>query len=202
MPIDLSSYSNIDVGTFVKMVCTKYKANPGDSFSTQTMLFSDYPTSVTVDGSTFLGLGRLLGVTDSKSELRGTNNELTVTISGIPNSSIAEIINSKIKGSTITVYRGIINTSTGQLLSISGNPVIRFKGIVTNYSLQEEYDVVARQSMNMIVMTCASTLDVLGNTASGRRTNSQDMKKYYATDVSFDRVTALEKANFNFGAAE
>jgi hypothetical protein len=200
MSINLSGYTNVDVGTFVKLVCTKYRTTPSGTFTTETMLFSDYPTSVTVDGSSYAGLGRLLGVTDTSSELRPSSQELSITISGIPDSAIAEIVNSKIKGSTVTVYRGIINTSTGQLLSITGNPIVRFKGIVTNYSLNEEYDVVARLSMNSIVITCASTLDVLGNTASGRRTNSQDMKKYYPSDTSFDRITTLIGANFNFGA--
>jgi hypothetical protein len=35
---------------------------------------------------------------------------------------------------------------------------------------------------------------------TGRRTNPDDQKKFYPTDVSMDRVPTLVDANFNFGA--
>jgi hypothetical protein len=73
-------------------------------------------------------------------------------------------------------------------------------GFVTNYSISEEYDNQARTAKSSIIFTCASKLDVLGNTSSGRRTNPDDQKALYPTDISMDRVTSLSGSNFNFGA--
>jgi hypothetical protein len=200
MTINLSSYSNIEAGLFVKIVCSYYKATPASSPITETLRFSDINRPITVDSASYTGLGKLLTITSSSSEIRATTSEISITISGIPNTSISEIVNSRIKGSKITIVRGIINTSTGQLLSISGNPVGRYVGLITNYSLNEEYDFETKQASNTIVMTASSILDVLGNTSAGRRTNKEDMRKFYPSDESFDNVTKLIGANFNFGA--
>ena len=202
MSINLSSYRNIETGLFVKIVCSYYKLTPASTPTTETFRFSDINRSITVDGDTYIGLGRLMGITSSSSEIRPTAAQVTITVSGIPNTSIAEIVNSRIKGSRVTIYRGIINTTTGQLLSITGNPVGRYVGLITNYSLNEEYDSEARNSSNTIVFTCASVLDVLGNTSSGRRTNKDDMRKFYPSDESFDNVSKLAGTNFNFGAPQ
>ena len=98
------------------------------------------------------------------------------------------------------VYRGIFNASTGAFLSIAGNPLGRYRGFVNNYSLTEEWDNATRTSSNTLSLICASTVDVLQNKISGRKTNPESMKKFYPTDVSFDRVPNLENATFDFGA--
>jgi hypothetical protein len=94
----------------------------------------------------------------------------------------------------------LFDAATGTQLSITGNPVGRFFGIVNNYSLQEEYDVASRTSSNTIVIVCSSTVEILSNKVAGRRTNPQDQKAFYASDTSMDRVPNLVGASFNFGA--
>ena len=98
------------------------------------------------------------------------------------------------------VYRLFSNPSTGAVLSIAGNPAGRFRGYVNNYSLQEEWDNQTRTATNTIVLQCASSVDVLNNKIAGRKTNPESQKRFYPTDVSFDRVPNLENATFNFGA--
>ena len=46
----------------------------------------------------------------------------------------------------------------------------------------------------------SSVVELLNNKVSGRQTNPRDQKLYYPTDLSMDRVPALAKSNFNFGA--
>jgi hypothetical protein len=191
MSIDLSSYATIEAGIFVKM--------EGKDF---TWLFSDYIRSVAIEGDTYVGLGRLLGVTASSSDLKATTNDLTIMVSGVPNTSLTEVLAAQVKGADITVYRAVFNKSTGALLSIAGNPMSRYVGFVTNYSITEEYDNTARTATSSIIFTCASKLEVLGNTASGRRTNPDDQKIYYPSDLSMDRVPTLVGSNFNFGAPQ
>lgn len=202
MPIDLSVYGDIEVGLFVRLNCTKYRTTAGGAFSTQVLRFSDINRSITVLGETYTGLGQLLGITSSSSDLKISGNEVTVNISGIPNTSIAEIIHSKIKGSEIKIYRGVINTSTGGIAAIANNPVGRFFGIVTNYSLEEEYDVDSRTASNRITLNCASIVDVLNSKVSGRRTNPESQQSYYPSDLSMNRVPSLVGQYFDFGVPE
>lgn len=202
MSINLSSYQSIECGLFVRIQVDYYRATPTATPSSQILKFSDYKSPVTINGETYLPLGTLASITSTSSELRVSGGQVTIAVSGIPNSSIAEIVNSRIKGSPVKIYRVFFNPATGQQLNIAGNPVGRFFGIVNNYSLQEEYNTDDRSSTNTIVMTCSSYVDVLGNKVSGRRTNPQDQKYLYPTDLSMDRVPNLAGANFNFGASK
>jgi hypothetical protein len=199
MPIDLSSYTSVETGLFVRIQVDEYKTTSGGSYSAQVLKFSDYIRPITIDSESYTGLGRLVGITATSSELTSSSQGVTITLSGIPNSSIAEIIYSKIKGSPVEVWRVFFNPTTGAQLSITGNPVGRFFGIVNNYSLDEEYDFDSRTATNRITLVCSSIIDVLDNKISGRRTNPVDQKALYPTDVSFDRVPNLKDSFYNFG---
>ena len=196
--IDLTAYSRVETALFVRMTCNYYRALPGDTATVRTFTFSQYSVPVTIQGDVYQPLGQLLTISDSSSQLRVTGGEVTVGISGIPNSSIAEFVNSKIRGSSIQIYRVFFDAVTRQQLNITGNPVGRFQGIVNNYSLEETRS--GPQASNTILLTCASTVDVLNNKISGRRTNPVDQKAAYPGDTSFDRVPNLANSNFNFGA--
>jgi len=186
--MDLSTYDSVAFGLFVKI----YN-------SSRQLLFSDWPQAVVIDNQTYTGLGRLLNVTNTNSELGPTDNEVSLSVSGIPNTALTDIINNPMKGSRIQILRAAFDPQTLALLNIAGNPSGRFYGIVTNYSLQEEYDVVARQSMNTITIMANNILTVLANTASGRRTNRVDQRKYYPTDASMDNIANLANTYFDFG---
>lgn len=188
--INLSPYKQIATGMFVRIDVPDY----------QVLRFSDYYQAQVINGETYQPLGQLLGITDTTSSIRATQGNMSLSISGIPNSSIAEVLSIKLKGSAVQVWRVFFDAATGTQLAIAGNPAGRFQGIVSNYSLEEEIDMMSRTQTNKILMTCSSTVDVLNNKISGRRTNERDEKSLYATDKSFDRVVALRNSNFNFGA--
>jgi hypothetical protein len=200
MPANLTSFKSIQSGIFVRINCEYYKATPSATPSTQVLRFSDLNRTITIGGENYIGLGNLMALTSSASELKIGNSEISVSVSGIPNTSIAEVINSRFKGSDIVVYRGLFNPTTNTLLSITGNPFTRFHGIITNYSLSEEYDNDTLTSSNTITFTASSMVEVLGNTAKGRRTNPRDQRSFYANDASMDRIPALVRSKFNFGA--
>jgi hypothetical protein len=200
MTINLSPYRSVQTGLFCRLAVATYKETPTSEPREEILRFSDFNRTTTINGEEYIGLGRLLGVTSSSSEIRTSGESVTITISGIPNISISEIVNSRIKGSPIEVWRVFFNPATGQQLAITGNPAGRFFGIVNNYSLQEDFDPVAKVSSNTIVLVCSSYVEVLNNKVVGRRTNSLDQKSFYPLDVSMDRVANLVGANFNFGA--
>ena len=187
----LSSYTAVQSNVFVEII--------GPSSTTR---ISDRLGSYTLNGQVYTGLGSLLGITQTDSELRVSPNDITVTLTGIPNSELTTVLNAKIKGSKINIYRGFFNASTGVLLSETGNPFNRFKGFINNFSLQEEYDNLTRSSSNTILFTCSSYVDIMSRKFSGRRTNPENQKKFFPSDVSMDRVPALENTTFDFGVVK
>ena len=188
MSLDLSAYDSIQTALFCKVVVPDYT----------TLTFSNYSRNLTIDGTTYTGLGQLLEVTDSTSELRASANELTVTISGIPTQNITDLLTYRFKGSSITVTRAVFDPVSGQLLDIAGNPAGRFQGIINNFGINEDWS--GQDASTTISFVCTSTVGVLVNKVAGRKTNSQDQKKFYPTDLSMDRVAQLANSNYNFGA--
>jgi hypothetical protein len=164
-----------------------------------TLLFSDHFTAQTIDGSTYTPLGKLMSITPTSSEIRTSFQSVTIAVSGIPDSSLQQILSTKYKGSEVEIRRGIYDVSTGLLLSLAVNPVVKFKGFVNNWSLNEDYDIVNRTSTNVIQFDCTSLIELLSNKRAGRKTNPASMKRFFPTDTSFDRVPNLVNTKFNFG---
>jgi hypothetical protein len=188
MTIDLRNVSAVQSAMFVRIDVPDYEV----------LLFSDFDRPYTIDEEEYSPLGQLMGISSTSSDLRSTTGELTITISGIPNSSIAEVVNNKFKGSSVRVWRVLFAAATGQPLAFA--PQGRFQGIVNNYSIEEEYDASAQSATNTVLFTCSSAQELFNNKIAGRRTNPIDQKLYYPNDVSMDRVLKLANANINFGA--
>lgn len=200
MASNLSSLASIQNNLFVRIYVEEYKATSASSYTTETLLFSDATFPQVINSETYTPLGRLLGITSTSSELRISDYEVTITLSGIPNSSIFEIVNSKIKGCPVEIYRGVYDTTTGSLVTgIGDNPMLRFKGMINNYSLNEEFDSNERSGTNTLVITCTSDVTILSNKIAGRKTNPDSEKKFFPDDVSFDRVPNLKNTTFDFG---
>jgi hypothetical protein len=190
MIIDFSTYTSIQTNLFIKIDIPDYDV----------LYFSDYYKSYTIGSDTYDGLGQLLSVSQTVSNLRAAPNELTIAISGIPAANSQDIINNRIKGSEVTVLRGFFNPTTGGLLSIGGNPAGKFRGIVSNYEISDDLPMGERTGTVVLTLMITSVVELLNNKMSGRQTNPSDQKLYYPTDLSMDRVAALAKSNFNFGA--
>jgi hypothetical protein len=191
----------IQSNLFIRIQIDEYRTTPTGSYTQQILRFSDLNENFTINNEVYLGLGNFMNIGASRSEIRASSGELTIGISGIPNSAIAEIVNSKIKGAPVRVFRALRDPSTGTLLNLGSvsNPMGRFRGFVNNYSLTEDWDPDSRTSSNTINIVCASSVDVLERKTAGRLTNPASMKKFYPNDASFDRVPNLENATFDFG---
>jgi hypothetical protein len=185
--IDFRSRTSVETALFIKWEVPDFP----------TAYISDYNTDFTFGGNTYTSIGQLLSISSFNSELSASPNQLSISLSGIPTGSIATILNQEIKGSELTIYRGFFNPATHALLTVSGsdNPVIKFKGIVTNYELSDDVDVSSLTATTTILLTCSSSVEVLSKKTSGRRTNILD----FPNEDSMSRVTALANSNFNFG---
>lgn len=190
--IDLRSYPAIETALCIKWVIPNF----------DTAYLTDYKTNLTFNSETYTNIGNLLSVSGSTSELTVSPSELSIGLSGIPTGSVAEILNNEIKGSEIYIYRVFLDPVTHAPIDLdpgpgTGNVLLKFKGIVTNYSITDEVDVLTLSASTTITLTCNSIVEVLANKTSGRRTNPQD----FPSESSMSRVQALANSNFNFGAS-
>lgn len=186
----------------VRIPVAYYKENENSTPVEHVLRFCDGGFRMyTHGGEQYYGLGGLMGITSSSSDLRATSGEVSVTISGIPNTSLYEIINSRIKGCPIQIFRSYFDGETYEPLTLRNgvNTTARFYGFINNYAIQEEYDVDRRTSSNTIVFSCTSSIDFLQNKTSGRKTNPSSEKKFFPNDKSMDRVPTLENTAFDFG---
>jgi hypothetical protein len=157
----------------------------------------DAITPLTIDSEVYDALGYLMNVTDTSSELRLNNQEITVTLSGIAWSSVADFMLENIKGSPITVIRGMFHPVYHTFIVTDGNPVGKFKGIVNNYAINESFE--GRDETCTINLICKSQVGMLNGRVAGRRTNPADEKLFFPTDSSMNRVPSLANAKINFG---
>lgn len=196
-------YPAIHSSFFIRIDVAEYRNYGSSSYSSEILTFSDHYNNINIDGQLFVPLGSHLSITETVSELVTSRSQVNITLSGVPDSALYEILNSKIKGSPVIIYRGIFDSGTNAILNSDNLASGRFRGIVTNYLLNEEFtnDVngTARSSTNTITLQCSGSVEMLQNKISGRKTNPTSMKRFFPTDVSFDRVPSLENTQFNFG---
>lgn len=191
MALNLSAYKSIQTNIFVVIYAPS-----------QTLTFSDYhksftlPSSVDGAGKTYTGLGQLLSVSQTTNSLRASREELTISISGIPSANVSAILNTKIKGSIIQVSRGFFDPNSSAYINGAG----KFRGIISNFEISDDLNMGSDTGEVVLTLTATSVVEMLNNKITGRRTNPTDQKQFYPTDTAMDRVPALAKSNFNFGA--
>jgi hypothetical protein len=191
MAIDLNTRDSLQANYFVRMDIPNYTV----------LRYSDYHRPFDIDGETYQNLGSLVSITSTDSNLRAAPKDITIQIAGIPESNVTDVLSNDFKGSPVKVYRALFDPVTGQLESgISPNPTGRFSGVISNFELSDDIDTGDDTGTLLLVFTCTSVVEVLGNKIAGRRTNPLDHKDFYPGDKSFDRVPRLAKSNFNFGA--
>ena len=166
--------------------------------------FTDYfcnaPSNVTINGIPFTGMGTYLGISEIQQDLKGTSVDMKVNISGLAPGNVAQILATNIKGSTITVWRGFLD-SDNQIQTIGGVQQFfqRYQGIVNNIAISEEFDIEKRDRVVTCSMSSASMRFVLDSRVAGIRTNPSSWRNIYANDTSMDRVPVIASTYFNFG---
>lgn len=191
--LDLSLYNDVYSALFVKLDIPDYSIL---RFSTH---YKPYTITESDDvGYTYTNLGDLVAISDTSSAIRINPEQITITISGIPSFSISTITDQAIKGSRVETRKIYMDGTNYQMI---GTPIIKFKGVVENYNITEDYPEepggIATCSIGLI---CSTLFDMYQNKKAGRRTNPLDMKSHYPTDLSMDRVPTVTGSNFNFGA--
>ena len=192
--LDLSSYTNIQQAAFVKIYVPDY--------GTLRMSTYDLPFSITEgDGNSYsyTPLGVLLGISEFNNELTPSRNDVTISLAAIDQAFVAGMTSYNLKGSPVTIRRAFFNTETSLLLPISGNPSVRFTGIIANYSFNDEYNQFSDTASTTVSVSCSSIVTVLDQKFAGQVTNDSDRKYHFSDDYAFSRVATIANSVFDFG---
>ena len=151
---------------FVKLTIFNEFSN---SANVTTHTFSSAYRNETIDGDEYLALGGLLSVGSQNRDLRVTAGDTNISLSGVSGNNIQIVLDTKIRGSELEVWRGFYDDN-----DLLGDSYLRFTGVITNYSVQEER---TDNNDNFIVTVSASSYKtVLSNRIAGRKTNEESWK--------------------------
>ena len=154
--------------------------------------------TITYGGNDYTELGAFLAVGEFSEDIKTTNGDITLSLSGIPSNEdyMSQVLTTPIKGGEVVVYRAFFNDDYSL---DSGNVFQRFKGIITNFSIEETENILNGELTATISVSCASINTILESKVAGQRTAPLDRKKFYPTDNTFYRVPELQNVQFDFG---
>ena len=169
--LNLSSYSAVKQAAFVRMTIPNYGIL---RFSSH-----DVPVSITESDNvayTYSPLGILLGISEFNNELTPSGSDVTISMSAIDQAFVASMMDYKLKGSSVVIYRVFFDSATGVKLNITGNPSLRFQGIIANYSFNDEFNQFSEVATTTVSVSCSSIVKVLEQKIVGQRTNDYERK--------------------------
>ena len=166
---------------------------------TETYTFCNAAAPVTVNDITFSGLGSLLGISEIQRDIKASSADLKVSLVGIDPANVSVILGAEIKGSTIEIWRGFLDTNNQIITSPTQQFFKRYTGIINIVSIQEDFNDKIRQRVATCIVSCASFKTVLENRVAGIRTNPIVWQTLHPNDTSMDRVPAIAAQYFDFG---
>ena len=154
---------------------------------------------VTYDGNTYTELGSFLSMDAITDDIKTTNGDLSISLTGIPSDAdyMNIILTSKIKGGEVIVRRGFMNKDDLEL--DTSQVFTRYSGIIVNFAITEQVDILAKQNTNSVTITVASLNQLLQSKIKGQLTNPEDRKRLFPNDKIFDRIPDLQNLHFDFG---
>ncbi len=181
--------TQINNAEFVKLtIFNEY----GNTANTTVLTFSSSYQEETIGNVVYTPLGGLLQVGAQNRNLRVTQGDTTIALSGIDGNNIQQVLSTKIRGSEVEVLRGFYNSNM-----VLTNTYPRFTGIITTYAIVEERE---GQEDNFTVSVGASSYKtVLENRIAGRKTNKESWQFFDPTDTSMNQVYAISGVQFDFG---
>jgi len=149
---------------------------------------------ITVGNVTYASMGAFLSVTAMGEDLKANDGDISISLSGIPYAVIYSVLEATIKGGEVVIWRVFFDEDYRATTRYQ-----RFKGVITNYTITEDIDIIKGKLTNTVTITAASINKVLDNRINGQRTSASDREKFYPGDTSFDRIIDLHNTSFDFG---
>ena len=167
---------------------------------TATYSFCNAAAPITVSGITFSNLGMLLSLGDIPQDIKATSDDITISLTGIDPANIALILSSNIKGSTVEIWRGFLDSNNQIITSPTTQFFKRYTGIINSVGISESFETEARIRVATCTIACTSMRKVLENRIAGLRTNQKSWQFFYPGDTSMNRVASISNQYFDFGA--
>ena len=187
------SSANINHAEFIRMIVGKT--------SPTTYTFCNAAGPVTVSGITFSGLGSLLSLGDIQQDIKASSDDLMIALVGIDPANISLILSSDIKGSSVEVWRGFLDSDNQIITSPSTQFFKRYTGIISNVSITEDWNDQLRSRTATCSISCCSMRKVLDSRVAGMRTNQKSWQFVYgASETSMNRVSLISNQFFDFGS--
>lgn len=164
-----------------------------------TYTFCNAAAAITVNSITFSNLGSLLQLSDIKRDVKANSSDLSVSLTGVDGTNIAIVLGSEIKGSRIEVWRGFLDSNNQIIQSPTQQFFKRYQGIVSNFSITEDWNQELRTRVATVGLSCASFRTILENRVGGVRTTPKIWQVYYPGDTSMNRVPSIAGSYFDFG---
>ena len=192
MPTYMSALSSnsIKVVEFVRLTL------PSDTYT-----FCNAAAPITVNGITFSSLGSLLQISEIQRDIKASSADLKVSLVGIDPENIAIILGAEIKGSTIEIWRGFLDSNNAIITDPTQQFFKRYQGIVNNIAIQEDFNDQIRQRIATCIVSSASMRIVLDSRIAGIKTNQIAWQRLYPNDTSMNRVAVIASTYFDFGKA-
>lgn len=149
---------------------------------------------IVFDGNTYQNMGTLLAVSTMNEDLKTNNGDVSISLSGISQAVIYSVLEATIKGGAVKIWRAFFD----QNYNVT-NRYQRFSGIITNYAISEDIDIIKGKLTNTVTVTASSINSILDKRIAGQRTNTSDRTKFYPGDTSFNRIVDLHNTSFDFG---
>lgn len=153
-------------------------------------------------GNSYTQLGHFMAMSEIQDDLKVTNNQISITLSGIPPDDgspnfLSIVLNSYIKGGKIKIYRAFFDVSTGYYNATQ--VYLRFSGYISNYNLSENWEQDSKTTSNAVGIQCSSIHAIMEKKYTGRRTNDGDQQRFFPGDTGMYRVKSLADTQFDFG---
>lgn len=199
---------------FVKLTVT---FTNGTARTTGSFYFSSSYRAETINGESYGEMGALVAIGNQQRSISSTGYDTAVTITGLdplwiyvvaggPLATPLPLSNGQpdipvgyypiIKGSTLEIRRGFYDAN----FNLTSN-VLRYTGIITNYSINESRDLGfdAVDDNYTINLQSSAIRRILETRINGRKTNQQSWQYWYPNDTSMNRIAGLEGKQFDFG---
>jgi hypothetical protein len=161
--------------------------------------FCNAAAPVSVNGITFTNLGSLLSISDIKRDIKANSSDLNISLTGVDGTNVSIVLSSEIKGSRIKVWRGFLDANNQIIQTPTQQFFERYQGIVSNYSITEDWNEQLRSRVATVGISCASFRTILENRVGGVRTTPKIWQAFYPGDNSMNRVPAIAGSYFDFG---
>ena len=189
IPAVANSPPQVNSAEFVKItIYNEY----GNTANTTVFTASSSYQDETIDGITFNAAGGLLAVGSQQKDIRVTSADTTVALSGFTSGVIGLVLDSKIRGSKLEIWRGFYNDQ-GVLTSNAK----RFTGIITGYNIEE--DRVDLEDNFTVAVSASNYKTVLENRLASRRTNPESWESFDPDDTAMTNIYSIATQTFDFG---